>query len=347
MELASRKASFVQLGQILKSLGNNEDWPGFEVGLNEEEYLMFNQFIPIVRGHNGWFTEAAVRQSLASWGELLTEDKLSSWLNNYEWKASEKRIGVVMAGNIPMVGFHDLLSVLLLGYSAEVKLSSDDAMLIPKIFGLLVKIDDRWEGRVEFSSDKLRNYNAVIATGSNNTSRYFAHYFKHVPHLIRKNRTSVAILNDQTSEEDLKALTHDIFDYYGLGCRNVSKLFLSADYDINTFFEGIYEANEVVNHHKYANNYDYNKAVWLLNNEDLLDNGFILLKEDKSLFAPTGSLYYERFADESALRSELELQEQDIQCIVSEKDVPFGKAQQPELWDYADGADTIDFLIKV
>jgi hypothetical protein len=341
----SRVAAFDQLGTIMSSLGKGEDWPGFEIGLSESEYAEFNELIRSVRAYNGWFTEEMVRKSLGAWGGVLNTDKLTTWLARYPEQAKSRNIGIVMAGNIPLVGFHDLLSVLIVGNKAQVKLSSDDNMLIPKLMNALVQLAPHMADKVEFKADKLTEYDAVIATGSNNTARYFEHYFKHVPHLIRKNRTSVAILDENTSDEDIQALGGDIFDYYGLGCRNISKMYVPESFNLDRFFEAIYGRSEVVNHNKYANNYDYNKAVWLLNQEQLLDNGFVLLKEDSSLFAPTASIYYERYKDESSLRNELSSKADEIQCVVSSKDIPFGKAQEPELWDYADGADTMKFLL--
>jgi hypothetical protein len=190
----------------------------------------------------------------------------------------------------------------------------------------------------------MNDMQAVIATGSNNTSRYFEQYFGHLPHIIRKSRTSVAILSGNESDEELNALGRDIFDYFGLGCRNVSKVYLPEGYDMNRLFNALYPYHEIVNHHKYANNYDYNKAVWLLNAEKLLDNGFMLLKEDTSLASPTGSLYYEYYSNGDEVRSALAARADEIQCIVSRDNVAFGHSQQPALWEYADGVDTLAFL---
>lgn len=341
----SRIAAFDQLGRIMSSLGRGQSWPGFDIGLSENEYADFNELIKRVHSHNGWFTEEMVRKAMSDWGASLTTDNLHSWLSRYPNHVKSQNIGIVMAGNIPMVGFHDLLSVILLGHKAQVKLSSDDSLLIPKLIDTLVQLAPQMADKVEFKTDKLTDYDAVIATGSNNTARYFKHYFKHVPHLIRKNRTSVAIIHDDTTDDEIRDIGSDIFDYYGLGCRNISKMYVPESFNLDRFFEAIFDRSEVVNHNKYANNYDYNKAVWLLNQEDILDNGFMLLKQDASLFAPTASLYYERYSDESKLREELSEKSEEIQCVVSKKDIPFGKAQAPELWDYADGADTLKFLI--
>src|SRR5690606_32672077 len=187
---------------------------------------------------------------------------------------------------------------------------------------------------------------AVIATGSNNTSRYFEYYFGKYPNIIRKNRTSVAILTGNESEADLKALGSDIFSFFGLGCRNVSKIYVHRDFDIDRFFKGIYDYNQIVNHHKYANNYDYFRALWMMNQEDLLDNGFMILRPSTALASPIATVFYERYYDLKSVRNQLEQQRDEIQCIVSLQDVPFGESQKPELWDYADGVDTMKFLLS-
>lgn len=261
-------------------------------------------------------------------------------------KYTGKRVGIVAAGNIPMVGFHDVLCTLVAGHLPVVKLSGQDRHLLPAVFAYFEKslglpVDIDW------TEERLGPIDAVIATGSNNTARYFEYYFGDKPHIIRKNRNSVAILTGDESPEMLEKLGEDIFSYFGLGCRNVAKIYIPQDYDIDLFFKSIYPFHEVVNHHKYANNYDYYKALWLLNREDLLDNGFILLRPTEAIASPPGVLYYERYRDAQALRHTLSEKENEIQCIVSSSDVPFGKSQQPELWDYADGVDTMEFLQRL
>jgi len=242
------------------------------------------------------------------------------------------------------VGLHDVLSVILSGHVAFVKLSTDDNLLMPALFKILIRLDESVENQLVFADGLMKDMEAVIATGSNNTSRYFEQYFGHLPHIIRKSRSSVAILNGNETEEELKSLGRDVFAYFGLGCRNVSKVFVPKGYQIDRIFNAFYDYNAIINHHKYANNYDYNKAVWLLNSEQLLDNGFLLLKEDSSLASPTGSLYFEYYEDEFELRKNLEERQAEIQCIVSNADIPFGGSQRPALWDYADGVDTLAFL---
>jgi hypothetical protein len=217
-------------------------------------------------------------------------------------------------------------------------------LLMPALFNLLIRFDESIGQQLVFAQGLMKDMEAVIATGSNNTSRYFEQYFGHLPHIIRKSRSSVAILNGRETDEELKALGRDVFAYFGLGCRNVSKIYMPEGFAIDRLFNALYDYNAIIHHHKYANNYDYNKAVWLLNSEPLLDNGFLLLKEDSSLASPTGSLYYEFYTQEEALRESLMARAEEIQCVVSHRDIPFGGSQGPALWEYADGVDTLAFL---
>ena len=335
-----------QWGRIFGALGTSSAWPGYESGVTAEEYEELNRMIESHVHHNGWFTENNIRRALFAWSEELTVIRMGQWLERYTLNdtASIKKVGVICAGNLPLVGLHDVLSVILSGHVAFVKLSTDDNLLMPALFKILIRLDESVENQLVFADGLMKDMEAVIATGSNNTSRYFEQYFGHLPHIIRKSRSSVAILNGNETEEELKSLGRDVFAYFGLGCRNVSKVFVPKGYQIDRIFKAFYDYNAIINHHKYANNYDYNKAVWLLNSEQLLDNGFLLLKEDSSLASPTGSLYFEYYEDEFELRKNLEERQAEIQCIVSNADIPFGGSQRPALWDYADGVDTLAFL---
>ncbi len=303
--------------------------------------------------HNGWFTEDNILFSLRQWGELLTIENLNNWLSGYTFheKGEPKTVGIVMAGNIPLVGFHDFLSVLLSGNKVLVKLSSSDKVLLPYLSKFLIEQDPSLADKIEFVDGKLENFDAVIATGSNNTSRYFEYYFGKKPNIIRKNRNSVAVLTGNESEEELKALGEDIFRYYGLGCRNVSKIYVPKDYDFDGLFNALFHYKDIINQHKYANNYDYNKAVYLMSEFKILDNGFLILKEDESLTSPISALFYSYYDDESTLRKKLQEMEEQIQCVVSsdakENEVNFGDTQKPSLNDYADGIDTMEFLLKL
>jgi hypothetical protein len=300
--------------------------------------------------YNAWFTPQSAQMAVHAIAVMLNKRDLEKWLENESGNPEIKMhsIGLILAGNIPIVGFHDILCVLASGHKALIKLSSQDQKFIPYILEKLIEIEPAFERQISFI-DRLKDFDAVIATGSNNTSRYFDYYFSKVPHIIRKNRNSVAVLNGQESREDLKALGHDIFDYFGLGCRNVSKLYVPKDYVFEEFFESIEEFKSVADHHKYNNNYDYNKSIFLVNLDKHLDNGFILLKEDSRFVSPLAVLYYEEYHNIEQLESELIKNEDLIQCVVSNSKlplstVPFGQSQCPGLVDYADGVDTMKFL---
>lgn len=338
-----------QWGRIFEALGSSAPWPGYESGVTAEEYEELNRIIETHVHHNGWFTENNVRRALFAWSGELQHNRLEEWLNGYAWndESNPQKVGIICAGNLPMVGLHDVLSVFLSGHIAFIKLSSDDNLLLPALLKVLFRLDESVEAQIVFAEGLMKDMQAVIATGSNNTSRYFEQYFGHLPHIIRKSRTSIAILSGEETFEELKALGRDVFAYFGLGCRNVSKVYLPEGFDIDRLYKALYEYNAVINHHKYANNYDYNKAVWLLNREQLLDNGFLLLKEEQALASPTGSLYYEYYADETTLREGLATRAHEIQCMVSRRDIPFGGSQSPALWDYADGVDTLAFLLAL
>ncbi|MEM9679976.1 MAG: acyl-CoA reductase, partial [Bacteroidota bacterium] len=232
-----------------------------------------------------------------------------------------------------------------------VKQSSNDKHLLPFLAKYLEKVEPEFKGRIDFTEEKLEDFDAVIATGSNNTARYFDYYFRGKPSIIRQNRNSVAIITGNESQEQLKALSEDIFRYYGLGCRSVSKLFVPENYNFDPFFNAIYDWHPVINQAKYANNYDYNKAVYLMSEFDMLENGFLMLKEDESYSSPIATLFYETYDSTDDLRSKLRNDTDKIQCIVGdgfeEKEVKFGHTQHPQLSDYADDVDTVEFLLKI
>jgi hypothetical protein len=252
-----------------------------------------------------------------------------------------------MAGNVPLVGFHDFLSVLITGNNVLAKLSSNDTQLLPFLANYLISIEPEFKDCISFSEKKLTNFDAVIATGSNNTARYFDYYFGKYPHIIRKNRNSVAILTGNETPQQLEALANDVFRYFGLGCRNVSKIFIPENYDFDTFFNGMFSWKELINNNKYIDNYDYNKAVYLMSKMNLLDNEFLLLKHDEEYASPISVVFYEFYKDLDKLNNKLSEESEHIQCIISEEHIPFGTAQTPNLWDYADGVDTVAFLLKL
>jgi Acyl-CoA reductase (LuxC) len=347
LPFAQRLGAFVQVGHVFGLFERSATWPGFSCGLSGDEFTAFEHAIHRAGVVNGWFTPANVQHMLGSLATMLEEHQLRSWLPNPPAPATQRSIGIIMAGNIPMVGFHDLLCVVLAGHRARVKLSSQDNVLIPAALELLERFSPGIKEVVTVDDGKLGAVDAIIATGSNNTARYFEHYFRHLPRLLRKGRVSVAVLDESESDTELIALGEDVFRYFGLGCRNVSKLYVPRDFDLDRFFGAIYPWKDIVNHNKYGNNYDYNKAVWLLERIPLVENGFVLVREAEALASPVASIHFERYDDRAAVLLELEARRDGIQCIVGHGHIPFGRSQYPAVDDYADGMDTMAFLRSV
>lgn len=336
--------NFARLGKLMLALGEDKVWLGYESGITETEYLQMQSLINKQFHFNGWFTPASVKQVLCAWGDLLTVQKLERWTQNYTYSLIPKRIGIIMAGNIPLVGFHDFLAVLLSGNKAVIKLSSDDKTLLPALVEVLFQWNPALKERIEICNTKLSPIDAVIATGSNNSLSYFESYFGKYPHIFRKNRTSLAVLTGTESKEDLTALGADMFTYFGLGCRNVSQVLIPRDFDLDRIFEAIVPYGDIINHHKYANNYDYNRTILLMNLEKMLDNGFVLFRESDQLFSPLAMVFYHRYDNKDEVESFLRNHKQDIQAVVGQDYLAFGKAQCPNLDDYADGVDTMKWL---
>jgi hypothetical protein len=352
MSLEKRINAFVQLGLFLKQFGVDEKNEALSL-INDKFYDDFVELILRQKAYNGWFDKHNVLMSISEISNSLSKKNLDKWVSKYTINdTSNKTIGVIMAGNIPLVGFHDFLCVLISGNKIQAKLSSCDNTLIQKISKVLIEIEPTLIDKIYFK-DRLENFDAVIATGSNNTARYFDQYFGKYPHIIRKNRNSVAVINENDDKEALAELGKDVFQYFGLGCRSVSKLYFPKGYRIDIFFESILDKyQDVTNNNKYANNYDYNKAVYLMGSNQLLDNGFLLLKEDEGLNSPVGVLNYEFYNSNAELEEHLEELNNQIQCIVSSKNSPihslaFGQAQCPELSDFSDGIDTLQFLLEL
>ena len=356
MTLEKRINAFVTLGTFLKQFSGKGEMPSDNI-LNKAFNNNFNELILSVHFHNGWFTEDNVRNAIVAVAGNLELASLNKWLSVYpeiSQKTEPKSVAVIMAGNIPLVGFHDMLCVLLSGNKFVGKLSSDDKLLLPFIAKIIIEIEPEFEKFIEFTEGQIKNIDAVIATGSNNSARYFEYYFGKYPHIIRKNRNSVAIISGNESKEELGLLGKDIFQYFGLGCRNVSKLFVPTDYNFDLFYQSVFDFQGVINNNKYGNNYDYNRTVYLMSNHpSLLDNNFLLLKEDTAYSSPIGVLFYEFYEDVSTLSQRLEKDKEQLQCIVSSSlcgteivsTIPFGEAQCPQLGDYADGVDVLSFLI--
>ena len=369
MDLEKRIIAFIRLGGILRKVGT--DLPS---------HALLKEAIVKASQSNGWFTEDNILLAIASLSEMLKEDKIRKWISLYSFtlrslSIAPKKIGVIMAGNIPLVGFHDFLCVLMSGNIFVGKLSSEDEFLLPVITKILNDIEPDFKDRIHFTNqpfNKSTNISAFIATGSNNSARYFEYYFGKYPHVIRKNRNAIAILDGTETETDLKNLGKDIFQYFGMGCRNVSKIYIPQNYNLDKFFSAIVDFGEVIDHNKYYNNHIYYHTIYLLNKEKFLDNNFLMLKESGQIASPVATLYYERYKSKQELFQKLEKQKGNIQCIVTSPNlpitvspiheqkrrnaetekihfsfIPFGQSQTPALWDYADGEDTMEFLLTM
>jgi hypothetical protein len=347
MNLTERVNAFVQLGNELEKVLSGK--AATEAGKK------LTQLIPEMHHRNGWFTENNIRHRLENLAAGLKKEVLEDWLKAYKImnESPMKKIGVILAGNIPMVGFDDFRSVLITGNIFTGKLSSDDKLLLPLIGEMLVEKEPRFDEQVVFTEGQLKGMDAIIATGSNNSARYFEHYFGKYPHIIRGNRNGVAVLSGNETQEELKALGEDIFRYFGLGCRNVTKLFVPENYSFNLFFEAIFDrGEEMLSNSKYMNNYDYHKTLYLLSSFPLLDNNFLLLKEDKGISSPPGVVFYETYSDLSSLQKKLREDEAKIQCVIARTDtvenaIAFGHSQLTRPSDYADGVDVLKFLLDI
>lgn len=304
--------------------------------------------------HNTWFSQNETKHALNAWAKLLEKEELEKWTRHYSLNNAEpKKVGLILAGNIPMVGFHDICCVLLSGNIAQIKLSSQDQVLIKSLLNTLISFEPILKDRIIYE-DRMNTIDAIIATGSNNSARHFEYYFGKIPNIIRKNRNSVAILNGNEKAEDFVKLGEDIFRYYGQGCRNVSKLYVPKDYNFSPLLDALEVYNYIGDQSKYLNNYNYYKSIYLVNREHHLDNGFILLKENESMQAPLSVLYFEYYDNMNELEVDLKSIEDQIQCVVTSENISinnqivgFGESQKPGWMDYADGVDTMKFLINL
>ena len=350
--IQNRIEAFSKLGDFLSQFSTKGIEKKEDIPFNELFFDGFKHQIKLAQENNSWFTKDNILNSLESWSKSLNYNNLNNFTNSVNLNIiNPKTVAIVMAGNIPLVGFHDFLSVLISGHSVLVKQSSSDKHLLPFLAKYLEYTEESFKGKITFTEDKLTNFDAVIATGSNNTARYFEYYFKDKPNIIRKNRNSVAVITGKETIEDFEKLSDDIFQYFGLGCRSVSKLYVPKDYDFELFFNGMYNKKEIINNAKYANNYDYNKAVYLMSEFDLLENGFLMIKEDESYSSPIATIFYEYFDNEIDLKIKLHEDREKIQCVVAkgflENEIAFGQTQHPKLTDYADGVNTLEFLSKL
>lgn len=329
MNLQHRIELLVRLGQYMS--GTDEQWLGVK-------HRAFTS--------NNWFIPEFIDLSIANITErFLQPEILNSLAAKYNVPAEQpapKRIGIVLAGNIPLVGFHDVLCTFLTGHYALIKPSSKDEVLMEHLIKKLVEWDAAAAPYLEISF-LLKGCDAYIATGSNNTSRYFEHYFKSYPTIIRKNRTSVAVLTGEETKEELELLSDDIHQFFGLGCRNVTQLFVPQGYDFIPLLKAFDKYDYFINHHKYKNNYDYNLAIHILNNHYYMTNGTTLLVEAESPFSPISQVHYQYYTNVGEVEQKLQGNEA-IQCIVGKSHIYFGQAQCPQINDYADGVDTMAFL---
>ncbi|HEU4471997.1 MAG TPA: acyl-CoA reductase [Flavisolibacter sp.] len=332
MNLEKRKALLVRLGTYMA--GKDEAWQA----VKQRAFAENNWFIPE-------FVDLAASNIAQQYLQPAQLDLLASRYQVPAENSQPKKVGIVMAGNIPLVGFHDLLCVFLAGHHAMVKPSSKDEVLVRHLADQMTKWDEEVSACLTVS-EMIRNCDAYIATGSNNSSRYFEYYFRKYPSIIRRNRTSVALLRGDETPAELDRLADDVYQYFGLGCRNVTKIFVPEHYDFVPLLEAFRKYDYLANHHKYKNNYDYNLAVHILNNQFYMSNGSILLVENESPFSPIAQLHYQYYKDLDDAEASLQNNE-NIQCVVSASHTSFGQAQVPEVCDFADGTDTMAFLMKL
>jgi len=340
MTLKQRIDGFVQVGLFINR-HFNEQKPN-EMQLHQG----LDKLMEMAHIYNNWFIPEFVKESIINISSLLNEEDLIKFSETIK-ETPQKTVAIICAGNIPMVAFHDILCVLLSGNKALIKLSSDDNVLIPFFLKLLTHYQPEFENQILFAEGKLGAFDAVIATGSNNTAQHFKTYFGKYPHIIRKNRSSIAVLTGNESSEDLKNLGKDIFLYFGLGCRNVSKVMVPEGYSFDKFFESIVDFGFVVNNKKYGNNYDYHRAIYLLESMQFLDNNFLMIKESADLHSPVGVLYYQYYKNEKELTDHLKALNGELQCIVGDNHTPFGYSQQPVITDFADNVNTLEFLVNL
>jgi len=335
MTIEKRIHTFCALGKRLQHLSADE----------------LASLVDKIKSENAWFTPESIEMALNGIITMLDESKLKIWLSNYKLPElnTPKTVALIMAGNIPLVGFHDLLCVLISGHHAQVKPSSKDSASFQFIVRELIALDPDMQTKIT-ATDRLKDFDAVIATGSDNSSRYFDYYFGKYPNIIRRNRTSCAVLTGNETENDFRALAKDVFSYFGLGCRNVSKLYVPTGYDFSALLDSWEMFSEIRHHHKYTNNYDYQKSIMLVNSVPFLDNGFVMITQSEKTVSPISVLHYEYYTNQQELETKIASVRDKLQCIVGSSlpaTIPFGQAQFPELWDYADGVDTLKFLLTL
>lgn len=335
--------------------------------------IVWNELLDRLVTVNPFFTPENVNRAVKQWRNALCYENLTEWLAPYTSKLGDARereiyvpqsgerpsrpsVAIVMAGNLPLVGFHDYLCGMICGYDLQIKMSSKDNFLLPFLHERLLQLCDEGDsraketinpifGKVCFKTDELRNFDAIIATGSGNTFRYFEYYFGKYPNILRHNRSSCAVLDNTESDKELSALADDVFAYYGLGCRSVSKLYVPEGYDFMPLLDAFREKSmELCGNESYRNNYDYYKSIFLVNRQQFFDTGGCMLLESEKTASPMSVIHYEYYKDIDNCRTILSQASEQLQCVVGHGYVPFGCAQSPALYDYADGIDTMDFM---
>lgn len=346
LSLKTHIDSFSELGNILNDLVSQD---GIHLKSNEKWYSRFSDIMEVITDKNQWFTPNHVRNMIRSVANSLNRTKLEKWIRKYpdlEQTHGGKKIGVIVAGNIPLVGFHDFLSVLISNNIFIGNLSRREGGLLKFISTILISIEPEYSNQFHFLTKNLENTDALIATGSDNTARYFNYNFKGLPALIRKNRNGIAVLDGSEISIQLKELGKDIFSYFGLGCRNVSKIYIPGSYNLKPLILALADYKSHLNHQGYRNNYKYQLAIASMGNASFTDSGFLIFKNNTGLSSPIGTIFYQEYP-KNAIHNIISFHKDQIQCIVGNGYIPFGMAQEPELWEYADGIDTIKFLTKL
>lgn len=343
MNLFERAESIIKFGEAITDFLDKND-----------SIAEFSQIVSEVEKYNPWFTKESIKYSLFQHTQMLNRteiDRLIEERGKDMEPLASKTVALIMAGNIPLVGFQDMIHVLLCGHRAMCRLSSEDNKLLPFLAEMLYRINPKFKDKIIFVQGTIADFDAVIATGSNNSSRYFEYYFKDVQHIIRKNRNSVAILTGNETEDQLVGLAHDVFLYFGKGCRNISKLYVPKGYDFIQLMNTFQLYNHYSNHNKYMNNADYYRAIFLVNSTPFVDGGFFSIVQSEQISSPVSVLYYTEYDSVSEVISELSLHKDELQCIVGDHSIgnidSFGKTQSPKIDDFADGVDTINFLAHI
>lgn len=340
----TRNALITHLDGLGKFLTAGLHQEGSCVLIAPQRYAQLEETIRTEINRNGWFDEGSVRSALSGIAHWLKAEELKGFCSPYPFQSFNPSLALILAGNLPLVGFHDVLCGLLSGYRLQVKMSSEDKTLLPLLVEVLNDLDPRFSDLITLNPPRLAQYDAVIGTGSDSTLVHLSSYFKNKPHLLRGHRTSIAILEGRETPEALNGLAKDIFQYYGRGCRNVTHLLVPKGYSFDALFAAFYPYREIIQHKKYGNNYEYNRAIYLLSQQSITENGFILISESTDLHPPLAMLHYHEYEDMESVHAYIAQHRAHIQCIVGGSFLPFGKVQMPEIHDFADDVNTLSFL---